>query len=290
MTRQAITPLRKRMIEDMEIRRLAAGTQAQYLSVVARFARHFGRSPDQLGYEEVRAYQLHLAQSGLDAGSVNRATTALRFFYCVTMGWRDAPERIPRARTAEKMRGVLTPDEIARMIDAAPGAKYRAALSVAYGAGLRSSEVIALKVSDIDSARMVIRIEDGKGRRDRYAKLSPKLLAELRAWWRRAKPRVFLFPSRMSAFDHISTRQFSRACQTAAATAKLGKSVHPHMLRHSFATHLLDAGVDIRVIQAMLGHKKLETTAIYARVSPKLIQDAAGPFEQLQFRDRTAPA
>lgn len=290
MTERAITPLRQRMIEDMAIRRLAPRTQAFYVGAVAKFAQHFRRSPDLLGYEDVRAYQLHLVQSGLDVGSVNRAVTALRFFYRVTMGRRDAPDMIPLARRPEKMRAVLTPDEVARLIDAAPGAKYRAALSVAYGAGLRASEVVSLKVSDIDKTRMVIRIEEGKGRKDRYAKLSPLLLEELRAWARAARPKVYLFPSRNCAFDHISPRQLARACQSAAVAAELGKSVHPHMLRHSFATHLLDQGTDIRVIQVMLGHKKLETTAIYARVSPKLIQAAAGPFERLVFKDRSPPA
>ena len=286
MTERAITPLRQRMIEDMAIRRLSPRTQAFYVGAVARFARHFGRSPDTLGYEEVRAYQLHLVQSGLAVGAVNGTVTALRFFYKATMGRRDAPDMIPLARRPEKQRAVLTPQEVARLIDAAPGAKYRAAISVAYGAGLRASEVIALKVSDIDSARMVITIIDGKGQKDRLAKLSPNLLGELRTWWRAARPRVWLFPSRMSAFDHISPRQFARACQSAAVAAELGKSVHPHMLRHSFATHLLDAGVDIRVIQVMLGHKKLETTAIYARVSPRLIQAATGPFERLSFSEK----
>ena len=238
---QPITPLRQRMLDDMAIRRLAPGTQAFYVSAVAKFAKHFAKSPDLLGYEDVRAYQLHLVQSGLTVASVNRAVTALRFFYRVTMG-------------------------------------------------LRVSEVIALKGADIDPAGMVIRIEDGKGHKDRYAKLSPHLLAELRAWWRLAKPKVFLFPSRMSTFDHISARQMARACQSAAVRAKLGKSAHPHMLRHSFATHLLEAGVNIRVIQVMLGHKKLETTAIYTTVSPKLIQDVDGPFERLVFKQRAASA
>jgi integrase/recombinase XerD len=169
MTQPAITPLRQRMLEDMAIRRLAPGTQAFYVSAVAKFAKHCAKSPDLLGYEDVRAYQLHLVGSGLDVASVNRAVTALRFFYRVTMGWRDAPDMIPLARRPEKMRAVLTPEEVARLIDAAPGAKYRAALSVAYGAGLRASEVVSLKASDIDSARMVIRVEAGKGRRDRYA-------------------------------------------------------------------------------------------------------------------------
>ena len=290
MTEKAITPLRQRMLDDMAIRRLAPGTQAFYVSAVAKFAQHFHKSPDLLGYEDVRAYQLHLVQTGLNVASVNRAVTALRFFYRVTMGRRDAPDMIPLARRHEKMRAVLTPTEVARLIDAAPGPKYRAALSVTYGAGLRVSEVIALKGADIDHERMVIRIEDGKGHKDRFAKLSPLLLDELRAWWRAAKPKVFLFPSRLSAFDHISTRQLARACQSAAVRARLGKGVHPHMLRHSFATHLLEAGVDIRVIQVMLGHKKLETTAIYARVSPKVIQDVDGPFERLVFKDRSPPA
>jgi len=283
---RAISPLRQRMLEDMAIRRMAPGTQAAYLSAVSKFSRHFGRSPDQLGYEDVRAWQLHLVQSGLATGAVNSQITALRFFFRVTLGKRDAPEMIPLARRAEKLREVLTPEEIARLIEAAPGPKYRAALSLAYGAGLRVSEVVAIKVADIDSARMVLRIEDGKGQRDRLAKLSPLLLDELRAWWKASKPQVYLFPSRMSAFDHISARQFSRACQTAAARARLGKPVNPHMLRHSFATHLLEEGTDVRVIQVMLGHKKLSTTAIYTAVSPRLIQTTASPFEQLALKDR----
>ncbi len=285
-TTRPISPLRQRMVEDMAIRRMAPGTQAAYPSAVSEFSQHFGRSPDQLGYEEVRAWQLHLVQSGLATGAVNSQITALRFFFRVTLGRRDAPEMIPLARRPEKLREVLTPEQVARLIEAAPGPKYRAALSLAYGAGLRVSEVVAIKVSDIDHDRMVLRIEDGKGRRDRLAKLSPRLLEELRTWWKAARPRVYMFPSRMSAFDHISARQFTRACQTAAIRAKLGKPVNPHMLRHSFATHLLDAGVDVRVIQVMLGHKKIETTAIYARVSPRLIQTTASPFETLVLQDR----
>jgi integrase/recombinase XerD len=265
---------------------MAPGTQGAYLSAVSKFSRHFGRSPDKLTYEDVRAWQLHLVQSGLATGAVNAQVTALRFFFRVTLGQRDAPEMIPLARRPEKLREVLTPEEVARLIEAAPGPKYRAALSLAYGAGLRVSEVVSIKVSDVDSERMVLRIEDAKGKRDRLAKLSPLLLEELRAWWKAARPQVYMFPSRMSAFDHISVRQFTRACQTAAARAQLGKPVNPHMLRHSFATHLLDAGVDVRIIQVMLGHKKIETTAIYATVSPKLIQTTSSPFEALALKDR----
>lgn len=284
MTIQPITPLRQRMIEDMTIRRLKERTQDFYQRAVAKYAQHFQRSPGELDYEHVRQYQLHLVQSGFKAGYVNRTMSALRFFYKVTMGRHDALEMIALAKEPKKLRQVLTPEEVVRLIEAAPSRKYRCAFSVAYGAGLRSSEVVSLKVSDIDSARMVLRIEDGKGGKDRLAKLSPQMLEELRAWWKEAKPRIFLFPSRFKAADHISGRQYHRACRDAAIRARIDRSVHPHMLRHSFATHLLDQGVDIRVIQAMLGHKNLETTAIYARVSPKLIQSVEGPLDRLPFK------
>ena len=284
MTIKPITPLRQRMIEDMTIRRLKERTQDFYQRTVAKYAQHFRRSPAELDYEHVRQYQLHLIQSGWKPVSVNRAMSALRFFYRVTMGRRDALEMIALAKEPKKLRQVLTPDEVARLIEAAPSRKYRCAFSVAYGAGLRSSEVVSLKVSDIDSTRMVLRIEDGKGGKDRLAKLSPQMLEELRTWWKIAKPKVFLFPSQLKAADHISARQYYRACREAGIRAGIDRSVHPHMLRHSFATHLLDSGVDIRVIQAMLGHKKLETTAIYAAVSPKLIQSVEGPLDQLPFK------
>jgi integrase/recombinase XerD len=284
MTIQPITPLRQRMIEDMTIRRLKERTQDYYQRAVAKYAQHFRTSPAKLDYEHVRQYQLHLVQSGWKPGYVNRTMSALRFFYKVTMGRQDALEMIPLAREPKKLRQILTPEEVVRLIEAAPSRQYRCAFSIAYGAGLRSSEVISLKVSDIDSTRMVLRIEDGKGGKDRLAKLSPQMLKELRAWWKEAKPRVFLFPGRFKTFDHISVRQYHRACRDAAIRARIDRSVHPHMLRHSFATHLLDQGVDIRVIQAMLGHKKLETTAIYAAVSPKLIQSVEGPLDRLPFK------
>ena len=284
MTVQPITPLRQRMIEDMTIRRLKEPTQDFYQRAVAKYAQHFRRSPAELDYEHVRQYQLHLVQSGWKTGYVNRTMSALRFFYKVTMGRHDALEMIPLAREPKKLRQILTPEEVVRLIEAAPSRKYRCAFSIAYGAGLRSSEIISLKVSDIDSTRMVLRIEDGKGGKDRLAKLSPQMLKELRVWWKEAKPKVFLFPSRFKTFDHISARQYHRACRDAAIRARIGRSVHPHMLRHSFATHLLDQGTDIRVIQVMLGHKKLETTAIYTTVSPKLIQSVEGPLDQLPFK------
>ena len=204
MSNQPITPLRQRMIEDMTIRRLNERTQDFYQRAVAKYAQYFRCSPKELDYEHVRRYQLHLTQTGCQAGYVNRTMSALRFFYKVTMGRQDALEMIPLARQPQKLRQILTPEEVVRLIEAAPGHKYRCVFSIAYGAGLRSSEVISLKVSDIDSTRMVLRIEDGKGGKDRLAKLSPQMLKELRAWWKEAKPRVFLFPSRFKAFDHIS--------------------------------------------------------------------------------------
>ncbi len=286
MTDKPISPLRQRMLEDMTIRRLKPRTQAFYVGVVAKYAQHFAASPDQLDYEHVRQYQLHLVQSGCKTGYVNQAMTALRFFYRVTLARHDAPLMIPLTHEPRKLRQVLTPEEVVRLIDAASGRKYRCALSVAYGAGLRASEVVSLKTTDIDSARMVLRIEESKGGKSRLAKLSPLMLEELRAWWSFARPKRFLFPSRLAASDHISARQFYRACRDAGVRAKLTRPVHPHMLRHSFATHLLDQGIDIRVIQIMLGHKKLETTAIYTTVSSKLIQAVDGPLDRLPFKPR----
>jgi integrase/recombinase XerD len=284
MTTQAITPLRQRMIEDMTIRRLKERTQDFYQRAVTKYAQHFRRSPGELDYEHVRQYQLHLVQSGWNPGYLNRTMSALRFFYRVTMGRPDALEMIALVpEPPRKLRQVLTPEEVVRLIEAAPSRKYRCAFGVAYGAGLRSSEVVSLKVSDIDSKRMVLRIENGKGGKDRLAKLSPLMLEELRAWWKVAKPKVYLFPSQIKSSDHITARQYHRACRQAAIRARIDRSVHPHMLRHSFATHLLERGTDVRVIQTMLGHQKLETTAIYAAVSPKLIQSVEGPLDLLPF-------
>jgi site-specific recombinase XerD len=272
------------MIEDMTIRRLKERTQDFYQRAVTKYAQHFHRSPGELDYEHVRQYQLHLVQSGWNPGYLNRTMSALRFFYRVTMGRPDALEMIALVpEPPRKLRQILTPEEVVRLIEAAPSRKYRCAFSVAYGAGLRSSEVVSLKVCDIDSKRMVLRIEDGKGGKDRLAKLSPLMLDELRAWWKVAKPKVYLFPSQIKSSDHITARQYHRACRQAAIRARIDRSVHPHMLRHSFATHLLERGTDVRVIQTMLGHRKLETTAIYAAVSPKLIQSVEGPLDLLPF-------
>ncbi len=254
MTDKAISPLRRRMIEDMTIRKLAPQTQASYIRAVRNFTVFLGRSPDQASAEDLRRYQLHLASSGVSVPNQNATVTALRFFFTVTLGRSKLTERMPFVREPRKLPVVLSPEEVARFLEAAPGLKYRAALSVAYGAGLRAAEVVSLKVSDIDSARMVIRVEQGKGGKDRYVMLSAHLLELLRAYWKAARPRGWLFPGQ-NRVNPLTTRQLNRACHAAAAVAGIDKRVSLHTLRHSFATHLLEQKVDIRVIQVLLGHK-----------------------------------
>jgi site-specific recombinase XerD len=277
-----MTPLRRRMIEDMALRRLAPKTQAHYLRAVERFAKHFNASPDTLDYENVRSFRLHLMESGGTVASVNQTLTALRFFYRWTLGRADAVWMIPLAQKPPgKLRSILSREEMARLIAAGSSARDRCAMAIAYGAGLRASELVKLKVSDVDSTAMTLRIERSKGGRSRLAKLSPEMLKQLRAWYALARPQHFLFQSRLMASEHLSVRQFCRICRDAGQRAKIERRVHSHMLRHAFASHLLEDGVDIRVIQVMLGHQKLETTAIYAAVSPKLIQSVAGPLDRL---------
>src|SRR5207342_2677717 len=262
MTDKAISPLRRRMIEDMTIRKFAPKTQHDYVQRIKNFAAFLGRSPDTATFEDVRRYQLHLTASGVGVPTVNQTVSTLRFFFKVTLGRPDLVERTAFVREPRKLPVVLSPDEVARLLDAAPGLKYKAALSVAYGAGLRVSEVVALKVSDIDSKRMIIRVEQGKGRKDRYVMLSPHLLELLRAWWKAARPRGWLFPGR-DPEQPMTTRQLNRACHAAVHVADIKKRVSLHTLRHSFATHLLEQNIDIRVIQVLLGHARLDTTALY---------------------------
>ena len=230
----------------------------------------------------MRRFQLHLVRSGVGVGALNSAVTALRFFFKVTLGRGDIEKHTQIAREPRKLPVVLSPEEVARLLEAAPGPglKYKTALSAAYGAGLRVSEVVALKVSDIDSERMLIRIEQGKGCKDRYVMLSPHLLELLRAWWKQAQPRGWLFPGRDPVLP-ITTRQFTRACHEAAEAAGIKKRVSPHTLRHSFATHLLEQSVDIRVIQTLLGHVKLDTTARYTQIATKVICDVVSPLDRL---------
>jgi site-specific recombinase XerD len=278
MTEEAMSPLRRRMIEDMTIRNLAPKTQQGYIRTIKDLAVFLGRSPDTASFEDVRRYQLHLARSGVGVPTLNHAVATLRFFFKVTLGRREIEDHTQFVHKPRKLPVVLSPEEVARLLSAASGLKYKAALSVAYGAGLRVSEVAALKVSDIDSQRMLIRVEQGKGRKDRYVMLSPHLLELLRAWWKAARPQGWLFPGQ-NPVNPLTARQLVRACHAAAQMAEIGKRVSPHTLRHSFATHLLEQNVDIRVIQVLLGHASLSSTALYTRVATKTIREVMSPLD-----------
>jgi site-specific recombinase XerD len=239
----------------------------------------------------VRRYQLHLTTSGVGVPTVNQMVSTLRFFFRITLKRHDILEHTHFIREPRKLPVVLSPEEVARLLDAAPGLKYKAALSVAYGAGLRAAEVVSLKIGDIDSQRMVIRVEQGKGRKDRYVMLSPHLLALLRAWWKAARPQGWLFPGR-DRVQPMTTRQLNRACHAAAQMAEIDKRVSLHTLRHSFATHLLEQNIDIRVIQVLLGHAKLDTTALYTRVATKTISEVMSPLEHIagKFKQAEPPS
>jgi integrase/recombinase XerD len=280
MTDKAISPLRRRMIEDMTMRKFASKTQHDYVQRIKNFAAFLGRSPDTASFEDVRRYQLHLAERGVGVATLNQTVATLRFLFRVTLKRHEIVEHTTFIHEPCKLPVVLSPEEVARLLNAAPGLKYKAALSVAYGAGLRAAEVVSLKVSDIDSRRMIIRVEQGKGHKDRNVMLSASLLELLRAWWRAARPQGWLFPGR-DRVQPITTRQLNRACHAAAQMAEIDKRVSRHTLRHSFATHLLEQNVDVRVIQVLLGHAKLDTTALYTRVATKTIQQVMSPLEHI---------
>ena len=275
-----MTPLRRRFLDDMTVRNLSPATQQSYVYAVAKFSRFFKASPDLLGVEEVRAYQIHLASLGMSWSHINQVSCALRFFFGVTLGRKDEAVRIATAKEPKKLPTVLSAEEITRFLQAVPGLRNRVALTTAYSAGLRVSEVVALKVGSIDSARMVIRVEQGKGNKDRYVMLSPQLLAILRTYWRLTKPAHWLFPGR-DRDQPVSFGTLQAACRVAAREAGLDKTVTVHILRHSFATHLLEAGTDIRIIQVLLGHAQLATTAIYTKVATNLIARTASPLDHL---------
>jgi integrase/recombinase XerD len=281
-----VSALRQRMLEDMAMRGLRSDTQHDYVRTVRSFAAFLGQPPDTATAEDIRRFQVHQRDSGVQPPTINCSVSALRFFFTVTLDRPDLSRRLVLARYPRKLPAVLSVEEVGRLLEAAPGIKYKAILGTAYGAGLRVSEVASLKVDDIDSTRMLIRVEQGKGRKDRNAMLSPQLLALLRLWWKEGKrrsvmlPHGWLFPGR-SPTDPISTRQINRAIHEAAEAAGIRKRVSPHTLRHSFATHLLEQDVDIRVIQVLLGHSKLDTTALYARVATKTIRSVTSPLERL---------
>src|SRR5437660_10747978 len=287
MTNEAMSPLRRRMIEDMTIRKLAPRTQQGYIRVVKDFAMFLGRSPDRASFEDVRRFQLHLAANGAHIPILNHTVAALRFFFRVTLKRSGIIEHTAFLHEPRKLPVVLDPEEVARLLDAAPGLKYKAALSVAYGAGLRAAEVVSLKVSDIDRKRMIIRVEQGKGRKDRYVMLSAHLLDLLRAWWQAARPKGWLFPGR-NPVQPMTARQLNRACHAAAQAAGIERNVSLHTLRHSFATHLLEQNIDVRVIQVLLGHAKLDTTALYTRVATKTIGAVMSPLEHIAVKLKEA--
>jgi len=282
----AISPLRQRMIDDMRMRKLADKTQSHYLRAVRQFSLFLGHSPDRATIEDLRRYQLHLVDQGISAISLNAAIIGLKFFFDVTLDHPQLMSKMQLVRIPRTLPVVLSREEVARLIEAAGNIKYQTALSLAYGTGLRAGEVVALKVGDIDSQRMTLRVERGKGQKDRYAMLSPVLLERLRVWWRvaRAQGKMldggWLFPG-MNPVDSLSTRQLNRAIHAAAEAAHIDKRVSMHTLRHSFATHLLEQKVDIRIIQVLLGHKKLDTTALYAQVATEILHQVVSPLERL---------
>ena len=283
MTDEAMSPLRRRMIEDMTMRRLAPKTQKDYVQIIKNLTAFLGRSPDSASFEDIRRFQLHVSARGVGAGAINRNVSALRFFFRVTLKRYAIVEHTHLIHEPRKLPVVLSPEEVVRLLDAAPGLKHKAALSVAYGAGLRAAEVVSLNVSDIDSKRMLIRVEQGKGRKDRNVMLSPHPLDLLRAWWKAARPQGWLFPGR-DPVQPMTTRQLNRACHAAAHLAEINKRVSLHTLRHSFATHLLEQNTDIRVIQVLLGHAKLENTALYTRVATKTISEVVSPLEHIALK------
>jgi site-specific recombinase XerD len=253
---------------------------------VRQFAGFLERSPETASAEDLRRYQLHMVDHGLAPGAINAAITGLKFFFETTVEHPELLRKMQPVHAPHKLPVVLSREEVARLIAASGNLKHQTALSVAYGAGLRASEVVALKVMDIDSQRMALRIEQGKGSKDRYAMLSPVLLECLRKWWRTARAQGkmldggWLFPG-LNPIDQLSTRQLNRAIHAAAEAAEIHKRVSMHTLRHSFATHLLERKVDIRVIQVLLGHKKLDTTALYAQVATETLREVISPLDIL---------
>jgi site-specific recombinase XerD len=274
------------MLDDMTLRKLKVKTQAAYIRAVKNFTRFFGRSPELASAEDLRSYQLHLVEQGVSSTTLNATITGLKFFFGVTLDRPSALKKMSPVRKEQKLPRVLSVDQVARLLQAVSNLKHRAALSIAYGAGLRASEVTHLKIADIDSERMIIRVHQGKGCRDRYAMLSPSLLELLRTWWRQAHAEGrmlaggWLFPGR-NPVKPLSTRQLNHACKSAAAAAQLDPGISMHTLRHSFATHLLEQKVDIRVIQVLLGHQKLENTARYSHVATRTLSEVTSPLDQL---------
>ena len=276
-----MTPLRQRMLQDMGIRNLAVNTQLAYVQQISAFARHFDCSPEALGTEQVRAYQVHLLEERkLAAGSLSVVAAALRFLYKITLRrpWND--DDIPMPKRPLKLPIVLSPEEVVRFLACVASTKHRAILTTIYASGLRVSEAVALRPADIDSARMVLRVDQGKGRKDRSVMLSPRLLEVLRNYWRIERPKPWLFPGD-GAGRHITKNAVEQACQKAHRAAAIDKPVTPHSLRHAFATHLLESGTDVRRIQLLLGHRSLATTSRYLKIATSSLCATVSPFDRL---------
>jgi integrase/recombinase XerD len=289
-----VTHLRKSMLEELERRNYSPSTVRTYLMTIEDFARYFHQSPDTLGPEHVRQYQAYLfRERKLAANSVNQRVGALRFFFIKTLKRTWSVDETPYPKKTVRLPRIFSPEEVARLIDSATTPFYRTILMTLYATGVRRAELAHLKVSDIDSQRMVIHIQGGKGRKDRDIMLSPKLLEALREHWRslKRKPKVWLFPgNRWHTADYpITTKVAWLACREAAKRAGLGDDIHPHTLRHCFATHLLEAGADLRTIQILLGHRDLEETTIYLHLSNHHLNATASPLDSLLLTKKRDP-
>jgi site-specific recombinase XerD len=278
-----ISPLRQRMLEDMRLRKLAPHTQAGYVRAVRKLAGYLRRPPDTATVEDLHNFQLHLVDQGASPITLNATITGLKFFFDVTLDRSELMSKMKPVFVPRTLPVVLSREEVSSLIAATKNLKHQTALSVAYGAGLRASEVISLKVGDVDSTRMTLRIQQGKGGKDRYAMLSPRLLDVLRRYWRAARPKDYLFPSWREQ-RHLSAASLQLACREAALRAGIHKRVTVHTLRHSFATHLLENGADIRIIQVLLGHSRIDTTTRYAAVSPQLVAATVSPLDRLETK------
>ena len=283
---KTISALRQRMIDDMTMRKLKPRTQVAYIRHVRTFGEYLGHSPAKATAEDLRLYQLHLVNSGISAGNLNANLSGLSFFFKITLDRPELLKKISPVHEPRKLPEILSVEQVTRLIEAAGSLKYRCALSVSYGTGMRAGEVTHMKVTDIDSERMTIRVDQGKGSKDRYAMLSPSLLLLLRQWYRQAQadrkmlPGGWIFPGQ-NPVNPISARQLNRAFHRALDAAEIEKRVSLHSLRHAFATHLLEQGEDVQVIQVLLGHKKLDTSARYIHVATKVLREVKGPLESL---------
>jgi len=285
-----MTPLRLRMIEDMRIRNLSPPTQKAYIEQVARFARHFGQSPELLGPPEIRTWRLHLAvDKQLAASSISVAVAALRFLYTVTLrqSW-NVEHDIPTGKSPRKLPNVLSPEEVAAFLEAVENRRDRVILTVCYAAGLRITEAVRLKPAAIDSRRMVIRVEAGKGGKDRYVMLSPRLLGILRDYWKAAHPKEWLFPGERPG-EPITRFTVERACREARERSGVARTITPHSLRHAFAVHLLESGADLRTIQLLLGHRSLTTTSKYLRIATSTVCATPSPLDSMRAATPTVP-